>query len=209
MNSIADSIERAGVNTGSSIINGRVSEKDYQRMMTQMYQQRLSQFENYVEPLMDEMEAEANSTDVLDRARDVAGNLGDKVEGIAARTESYSMDGLLPSERAAARKSRKMAVGKGKSAMITSAAASDVDRRASARAQLMQMTEQLQSTGTASISQAITQKNQRDSAYRSAKSGMMSQVGALVGAGIGFMAGPAGAAAGAGIGASIGGIAGG
>ncbi len=80
------------------------------------------------------------------------------------------------------------------------------NRQQAARTELMSISEQLQQSGQASMSQAYMAKNQREQAYKSAKTGFMSQAGAVVGGVIGgIYGGPAGASAGAAVGSAAGG----
>lgn len=188
----------------------KVTDKNYDSIMAKMYADRLGDFNTHTKPLIDQISQEANSTEAYDRSRLDASTLGDKVNTTYQNNRNYSMDGDLPSMARLSSRRRSMATGVAQTAMITNGGMMARSNRMAARNQLMGISEQLKDTGSASMSQALQQKQQRDDAYRAAKGGFMSQVGALAGAGIGFMAGgPMGAAAGAGIGGGIGGAIGG
>jgi hypothetical protein len=186
------------------------SEADYEANLTKMYAQQLENYDKFTKPLVDDLSKDSTSTEVIDRARENAGKLGAKATEMTNRQQSYTMSTLLPSQRAAQKASIGLGAARGQTAAITQGHMQQQSDRQAARVQLMQISEQLQSTGSASMSQAVSQKNQRDAAYKAAKGGFMSQIGAIAGGAIGFMAGgPAGAAAGAGIGSGVGSAVGG
>ena len=182
----------------------------YEDDLTKMYAQQLENYDKFTKPLVDDLSKDSTSTEVIDRARENAGKLGAKATEMTNRQQSYTMSTLLPSQRAAQKASIGLGAARGQTAAITQGHMQQQSDRQAARVQLMQISEQLQSTGSASMYQAVSQKNQRDAAYKAAKGGFMSQIGAIAGGAIGFMAGgPAGAAAGAGIGSGVGGALGG
>ncbi len=193
---------------GSGNVNS--GDDDYEANLTSMYAQQLENYDKYTQPLIDNLMKDSSGTEVIDRARENAGKLGAKATEMTNRQQSYTMSTLLPSQRAAQKASIGLGAARGQTAAITQGHMQQQSDRQAARVQLMQISEQLQTTGSASMSQAVSQKNQRDAAHKAAKGGFMSQIGAIAGGAIGFMAGgPAGAAAGAGIGSGVGGALGG
>lgn len=190
-------------------ISGAMGEQSYEQKLTDIYKRKIGNFDSYTTPIVDQLQEDSVSTDIYDRTVARAGLMGAKAKSISARVQGYSMGGILPSQKRAADKRRELGVATTSSAMITDGAVRNRENRIQSRNQLLGMAEQLESSGTASLSQALQQKQQRDAAYSSAKGGFMSQIGSLAGAGIGFMAGgPMGAMAGAGIGGGIGGAVG-
>lgn len=191
-------------------MNGVMGGRSYEQKLADIYKRKISNFDSYTMPIIDQLQEDSTSTDIYDRTVARAGLMGKNAKSISTRIQGYSMGGILPSQKRAADKRRELGVATTSAAMITDGAVRNRENRIQSRNQLMGMAEQLESTGTAGLSQALMQKQQRDAAHKQAKGGFMSQVGALAGAGIGFFAGggPMGAAAGAAIGGGIGGMVG-
>jgi hypothetical protein len=186
------------------------SELDYEAELERMYQNQITDYEKNTLPIINDLMDEAESTSIVDRSRSLSENLDAKTTEVADRQLGYSMGGQLASQRNAISRGQKRTVAASRSATMTQAYEDQRVKQQAARTQLMSISEQLQSSGTASMSQAYQAKEQRDAAYKAAKGGFMSQVGAVAGGVIGgVFGGPMGAAAGASIGGAAGGMIGG
>ena len=186
------------------------SELDYEAELERMYQNQITDYEQNTLPIINDLLDESESTSIVDRSRQLSADLSAKTSEVASRQLGYSMGGQLASQRNALARSQNRTVAASRSATMTQAYEDQHVKQQTARTQLMSISEQLQSSGTASMSQAYQAKEQRDAAYKAAKGGFMSQVGAVAGGVIGgVFGGPAGAAAGASIGGAAGGMIGG
>lgn len=183
---------------------------NYEQKLNDMYRAQLKDYEKNTLPIIDQLEDETTDTSIVDNSRRLSSQLEEKTAGISERQLGYSMGDTLASRRAAMANNQNHAVAKSRNTVMTQAHTDQRNKQQAARTELMGIAEQLQQSGTASLSQAYAAKNRREQAYRAAKGGFMSQVGAIAGGAIGFFAGgPMGAAAGAGIGGSVGGAIGG
>ena len=186
------------------------SELDYEAELERMYQNQITDYEQNTLPIINDLLDESESTSIVDRSRQLSADLNAKTSEVASRQLGYSMGGQLASQRNALARSQNRTVAASRSATMTQAYEDQRVKQQAARTQLMSISEQLQSSGTASMSQAYQAKEQRDAAYKAAKGGFMSQVGAVAGGVIGgVFGGPMGAAAGASIGGAAGGMIGG
>ncbi|ASM49836.1 hypothetical protein PESP_a1763 [Pseudoalteromonas espejiana DSM 9414] len=186
------------------------SELDYEAELERMYQNQITDYEQNTLPIINDLLDEAESTSIVDRSRQLSAGLNAKTSEVASRQLGYSMGGQLASQQNALARSQNRTVAASRSATMTQAYEDQRVKQQAARTQLMSISEQLQSSGTASMSQAYQAKEQRDAAYKAAKGGFMSQVGAVAGGVIGgVFGGPMGAAAGASIGGAAGGMIGG
>lgn len=186
------------------------SELDYEAELERMYQNQITDYEQNTLPIINDLLDESESTSIVDRSRQLSADLNAKTSEVASRQLGYSMGGQLASQRNALARSQNRTVAASRSATMTQAYEDQRVKQQAARTQLMSISEQLQSSGTASMSQAYQAKEQRDAAYKAAKGGFMSQVGAVAGGVIGgVIGGPMGAAAGASIGGAAGGMIGG
>ena len=186
------------------------SELDYEAELERMYQNQITDYEQNTLPIINDLLDESESTSIVDRSRQLSADLSAKTSEVASRQLGYSMGGQLASQRNALARSQNRTVAASRSATMTQAYEDQRVKQQAARTQLMSISEQLQSSGTASMSQAYQAKEQRDAAYKAAKGGFMSQVGAVAGGVIGgVIGGPMGAAAGASIGGAAGGMIGG
>ena len=183
-----------------------VNGDEYEQSLENMYRQQIVDYEQNTLPIINDLKDDTTSTSIIDRSRELSADLGEKTRQTTERQLGYSMGGQLASQRKAISRSTTQGVAKARSSVMTQAHEDQRISRQAARTQLMSISEQLQQTGTASMSQAYQAKQQRDAAYKSAKSGFMTQVGALAGAAIGTVIAPG---VGTAIGASIGGAAGG
>lgn len=184
---------------------GKLSTGGYEWLLKDMYDSQMQDYFDYTQPMIDELQKESKSTAIVDESRRQADRLGAASAEVFDRQQGYSMGDLLPSQRAAAKKQMGREVAKGRTAMMTQAHADQRNSNQAARVQLMSISEQLQQSGTASMSQAFAAKKQRDEAYKGARKGFASQalgaVGAVVG---GYYGGAYGATAGASIGSTVG-----
>lgn len=188
----------------------KVNNGSYERQLNEMYRAQLKDYEKNTLPIIDQLEDETTDTSIVDNSRRLSSQLKEKTAGISDRQLSYSMGSTLASRRAAITSNQNHAVAKSRNAVMTQAHADQRNKQQAARTELMGIAEQLQQSGTASLSQAYAAKNQREQAYKAAKGGFMSQLGAVAGGAIGFaVGGPMGAAAGASLGGSAGGVIGG
>lgn len=178
---------------------------DYEQNLRDMYQNQISDYEKNTLPMVESLQKEAESTKLVDKTRELANGLGDRTREVTDRQLGYSMGGQLASQRGAMDSRQNLAVGRANSASVTQSYDDQRNKQQAARTQLMSISEQLQSSGTASMSQAYQAKTQRDEAYKAANSGFMSQAGAVAGGVIGSFFGPWGASAGAAIGGAAGG----
>lgn len=179
---------------------------DYEQNLRDMYQNQISDYEKNTLPMIESLQKEAESTKLVDKTRELANGLDARTREVTDRQLGYSMGGQLASQRGAMDSRRNLAVGRANSASVTQSYEDQRNKQQAARTQLMSISEQLQSSGTASMSQAYQAKTQRDEAYKAANSGFMSQAGAVAGGVIGgFFGGPWGASAGAAIGGAAGG----
>lgn len=179
---------------------------DYEQNLRDMYQNQISDYEKNTLPMVQSLQKEAESTKLVDKTRELANGLDARTREVTDRQLGYSMGGQLASQRGAMDSRRNLAVGRANSASVTQSYEDQRNKQQAARTQLMSISEQLQSSGTASMSQAYQAKTQRDEAYKAANSGFMSQAGAVAGGVIGgFFGGPWGASAGAAIGGAAGG----
>lgn len=186
------------------------SELDYEAELERMYQNQITDYEQNTLPIINDLLDESESTSIVDRSRQLSSGLNAKTSEVASRQLGYSMGGQLASQRNALTRGQNRTVAASRSATMTQAYEDQRVKQQAARTQLMSISEQLQSSGTASMSQAYQAKEQRDAAYKAAKGGFMSQVGAVAGGVIGgVIGGPMGAAAGASIGGAGGGMIGG
>ncbi|MEH6729241.1 MAG: hypothetical protein V7726_01470 [Pseudoalteromonas distincta] len=186
------------------------SELDYEAELERMYQNQITDYEQNTLPIINDLLDESESTSIVDRSRQLSSGLNAKTSEVASRQLGYSMGGQLASQRNALTRGQNRTVAASRSATMTQAYEDQRVKQQAARTQLMSISEQLQSSGTASMSQAYQAKEQRDAAYKAAKGGFMSQVGAVAGGVIGgVIGGPMGAAAGASIGGAAGGMIGG
>ena len=192
---------RRNINTST---NG-VSESEYKSLLKNMYTKRVADFNQTTQPVIDTLYEDTKSTEIIDRAEVEASQLADRSKTTQRHVQDYDMGSLLPSQRAAQARQNSMATTKAGTAIRTKGEIDQVAQRQAARTQLLGMAEQLQSSGTASISSAMQAKRQRDAAYEQAKAQHGSQIGSIAGAAVGAIGGPAGMA----IGASLGGAAGG
>lgn len=183
----------------------------YEHKLNQMYINQMHDYDTSTKPIIDQLEDEAQSTSIVDESRRMSGQLGEKTAAITERQLGYGMGGTLASRRSSIGSQQAHDVSKARNAVMTQAHSDQRNQQQAARTELMSIAEQLQTSGTASMSQAYAAKNQRDQAYKSAKKGFMSQAGSVVGGVIGgiYGGGPAGAAAGSAVGGAAGGAIGG
>lgn len=178
---------------------------DYEQNLRDMYQNQILDYEKNTLPMVESLQKEAESTKLVDKTRELANGLDARTREVTDRQLGYSMGGQLASQRGAMDSRQNLAVGRANSASVTQSYDDQRNKQQAARTQLMSISEQLQSSGTASMSQAYQAKTQRDEAYKAANSGFMSQAGAVAGGVIGSFFGPWGASAGAAIGGAAGG----
>ncbi len=207
MSSISQSSTASVVNNMINKAKAQVSsEFDYEAELERMYQNQITDYEQNTLPIINDLMDEAESTSIVDRSRSLSENLKAKTTEVANRQLGYSMSGQLASQRKAISRGQNRTVAASRSATMTQAYEDQRVKQQAARTQLMSISEQLQSSGTASMSQAYQAKEQRDAAYKAAKGGFMSQVGAVAGGVIGgVFGGPAGASIGGAAGGMIGG----
>lgn len=180
-------------------------ELDYEGTLKKMYESQIADYEQNTLPIVQDLQDEVNSTTLVDKSRGLTDGMAAKTREITDRQSGYSMGSRLASQDNAISSAQNLNVARSNSAVMTQSYDDQRVKQQAARTQLMSISEQLQSSGTASMSQAYQAKNQRDAAYKAAKSGFMSQAGAVVGGVIGGVyGGPAGAAAGASIGGAAG-----
>ncbi|MBH0050716.1 MULTISPECIES: hypothetical protein [unclassified Pseudoalteromonas] len=186
--------------------DAKLDEKSYEDSLEDMYRQQVLDYEQNTLPVVDDLVDESKSTSIVDTSRKLSDGLGEKTANTVDRQLGYSMSGQLASQSSAMDRTQTRGVATARSAVMTQAHEDQRVKQQAARTQLMSIGEQLQATGTASMSQAYQAKQQRDAAYKSAKGGFMTQVGAVAGGVIGgFVGGPMGAAAGASLGGAAGG----
>lgn len=213
---VEDTVNRNPAGTDPTSNQGRYETANaaytdsYEHKLNQMYINQMYDFDVNTRPIIDQLEDESQSTSIVDNSRAMSEQLGEKTASITERQLGYGMGGTLASRRASIGTQQAHDVSKARTAVMTQAHTDQRNQQQAARTELMGIAEQLQSSGTASMSQAYAAKNQRNQAYKSAKKGFMSQAGAVVGGVIGgIYGGPAGASAGAGIGGAAGGAIGG
>lgn len=178
----------------------------YEYRLNKMYQSQILDYNKNTVPIIDQLVDETTSTQIVDSSRRLSEQLQGKTEEMTQRQLGYSMGGTLASRQASLTNNQRHSVTKARNAVMTQAHDDQRNRQQAARTELMSISEQLQQSGQASMSQAYMAKNQREQAYKSAKTGFMSQAGAVVGGVIGgIYGGPAGASAGAAVGSAAGG----
>lgn len=183
---------------------------DYEQKLNDIYRGQMEDYRQNTLPIIDQLEAETTDTSIVDNSRRISGQLKAKTAEMTERQLGYSMGGTLAARRASIADGQNHSVTKARNAVMTRAHTDQRNKQQAARTELMGISEQLQQSGTASLSQAYAAKNQREQAYKAAKGGFMSQVGSVAGGAIGFfVGGPMGAAAGASLGGAAGGAIGG
>lgn len=168
--------------------------------LVNMYKQQRADYDKYSAPIVAELEAQAVSTQYVDRAVAKSATIADDAKAMAARTQGMTASLLLPAQQAALNSAVDRSAALGKGSIVTQAHASQKASHIASRQQLMSVAESLQSTGIAGTSSVASAQAARDAQYKADKQAYKSQLYSTVGMVAGSFAGPGGAAIGAGLG---------
>ena len=193
-------------NGTSGITNVTSGPIDPSKAMADRYKRQLQDFNENKVPMIDALEASLDDRSISERGKLEANRLEDNSQAMAARLNSGRASGLLPSQQVNQQSNITRATSLGSASINTIAKRTERSNRIATRQQLMGISEQLQNTGTASMSQAADQQRTREAQNKAASGSALSQGLGLVGTVVGgFAGGPVGAVVGGAIGGYLGG----
>jgi hypothetical protein len=171
-----------------------------------MYADQQENFDRYYAPLIDELEKEADSTDIVDRSVKDAAALEGRSRGQVERSMGRSGETLTTAQKRGLERTIDSNVSKGESVILNTGRTKQREYQEGVTSDLMGIGTALQNNSVGALSKIASNQQRREQEYEKAKSGLMSSIMGTVGAIGGTMiGGPAGGAVGAGIGSAIGG----
>lgn len=175
--------------------------------LSRLYDVQLALFEKYQQPLLEEMEGELSSNDMIQQGKRDADFLGKTIESRTARETSRYASIPTAAQQASIDRNLATTESAGKASTLNAARVADRKYKEALTDSLMQTGSGLVNGTSSGLTSIAAAEQQRDNVYQAQKSqynsNVMGGIGSVAGGAVG---GPAGAAAGAAIGTAIGGM---
>ncbi|MBM7454461.1 hypothetical protein HNR62_000290 [Oceanisphaera litoralis] len=176
-----------------------------EQMLSTLYKGRWQNFEQNYKPLLDNLAKDVNSRTLVQEASKQIGKLPEQLASMSARNQSRFAGGLTAAQRHQVTQTQDRLGGLAGASTLNQARGLQRQRNESLSGDLMQISEDMMTKGTANLTQFAANEQQRRQMAAEAKSSGLSQLLSLGGAVVGgIFGGPMGASVGASAGSMAG-----